>query len=285
MPRERTRVLRMLRDEGGRIADEESQVYLIESRSEVVFDSPPPGFMQPAAPRQTHREGDPPPKQAVIVGLARAMAEGPQQRKRRPSAPPPSPPPTPGARAKRPSVVPPLQAGRDTAREIPQSRARRPSAPPPRPKQPTRPPPSHFQEAPTRQVDSASSMSAMLAGERDTRDDFSDEATRAVNLDAGKMLDQMDRMEATDFLSADVIVSEDATGAINIDTGGFLRVDHEEDLDESTRAVDVSNLARLDQVSARELARRPTSDEATRNVDLDSLSRADSLSDVDWDLD
>lgn len=286
-PRERTRVLRMLRDEGGRIADEESQVYLIESRSEVVFDSPPPGFVQPAAPPvQPRRDEESAPKQAVIVGLARAMAEGPQQRKRRPSAPPPRPPQPPAsARPKRSSPPPPLRAS--AAAEAPSrpARPKRPSAPPPRTKQPTRPPPSQFLEAPTVQVDSASSMASLLSGGRDPRDDFSDEATRAVDLDPGKMLDQIDRMEATDFLSADVIVSEDATGAIDIDTGGFLRLD--DDPDESTRAVDISNLARLDQVSARELARRPTSDEATRNIDLDQagLRRPNSLSDIDWDLD
>ncbi|HUH02119.1 MAG TPA: NAD(P)-binding domain-containing protein [Kofleriaceae bacterium] len=282
-PRERTRVLRMLRDEGGRIADEESQVYLIESRSKVVFDSPPPGFMQP--PVQPRQDEESAPKQAVIVGLARAMAEGPQQRKRRPSAPPPRPPQPPApARPKRTSAPPPLRA---SAVEDPirPARPKRQSAPPPRAKHPTRPPPSQFLEAPTVQVDPASSLSSLLAGSRDPRDDFSDEATRAVDLDPGKMLDQIDQMEATDFLSADVIVSEDATGAINIDTGGFLRLD--DNSDESTRAVDVSNLARLDQVSARELARRPTSDEATRNIDLDQagLRRPNSLSDVDWDLD
>jgi thioredoxin reductase/ferredoxin len=265
--RERTRVLRMLRDEGGRIADEESQVYRVESRSEVVFDSPPPGFMQdspqprprprprPAAPQEPLSADDSAPKRAVIVGLARAMAEGPQSAPRRKRRSSPPPPPVP--RRKRPSQAP------------------------------------EFLEEPTVQVDSSKGIAAMISSQP-ARGDFSDEATRNVDFDAAQMMMQAEEM--TELTSSDVIVSEDATGAIHIDTGAYGKLEpFDDNSDESTRAVDLSDVARLDQISAREVARGTTHDEATRAINIGRgrdprrrppvPKRAASLSDVDWDLD
>jgi thioredoxin reductase (NADPH) len=66
---ERTRILRMLRDEGGRLADEESQVFIGDGPREYDFDfddSPPPSA--------TMLRADVPAKPAVVVGLAEAQA-------------------------------------------------------------------------------------------------------------------------------------------------------------------------------------------------------------------
>ena len=65
---ERTRILRMLRDEGGRLADEESQVFIGGGPPDYDFDfddSPPPANMV---------RPDVPAKPAVVVGIAQAQA-------------------------------------------------------------------------------------------------------------------------------------------------------------------------------------------------------------------
>ncbi len=70
---ERTRILRMLRDEGGRVADEESAVHDI-------------GRMQASPEWNARRQAAEEPKQALIVGLAKATASAPSNRKQRPMA-------------------------------------------------------------------------------------------------------------------------------------------------------------------------------------------------------
>lgn len=83
---ERTRILRMLRDEGGRMADEDSQVYIGSApglRNDPDMDDAP-------APPPSAR-GDIPARPAVVVGLAQAMANSPKRRRQEPSAPPPPP--------------------------------------------------------------------------------------------------------------------------------------------------------------------------------------------------
>lgn len=112
---ERTRILRMLRDEGGRIADEESQVHIgaappVPGGYDFDMDddaAPPPA----PSPRQ-----DVPAKPALVVGLAQARNKkretgGPQLlgRSKPPTAAPrpPSPPPAPPARAKPPTAPAP----------------------------------------------------------------------------------------------------------------------------------------------------------------------------------
>ena len=82
---ERTRILRMLRDEGGRMADEDSQVYIGSApgrgHDPEMDDAPAP----PPA------RGDLPARPAVVVGLAQAMASSPRRRRAEPSSPPPLP--------------------------------------------------------------------------------------------------------------------------------------------------------------------------------------------------
>ncbi|HEY0479578.1 MAG TPA: NAD(P)-binding domain-containing protein [Kofleriaceae bacterium] len=70
---ERTRILRMLRDEGGRLADEDSQVFIGTAPGgrdyDFDFDDPPSPAPVPAVVRP-----DVPAKPAVVVGLAQAQA-------------------------------------------------------------------------------------------------------------------------------------------------------------------------------------------------------------------
>lgn len=298
--RERTRVLRMLRDEGGRLADEDSRVYMIESKSEVVFDSPPPGFMverKPgvSVPTSPLDAEDSTPKQAVIVGLARAMAEGPQQsvnpaRRRRRSSNAPMNLPPDGPMARPPASPTGRPAGRPSAARpaAPAPRRARPAPPPPdmRRKRRSSGPVQAFDE-PTRQVDPRTGLPPSMV-------DFGDDPTRAVDFDASQLMLQAEALEATEFLSpSDVIVSEDATGAIHIDTGSYDRLDGadlfdiiEDQRDESTFAVDVSNLAHLERMHARERRVSTGHEDATRSIKIDDAPRrVPSLSDVDWDLD
>ncbi len=75
---ERTRILRMLRDEGGRHADEESQLYNVS------------GFQERAEQEQQEQRWESPttaaspPKEALIVGLAKVSREAPRGRQMRP---------------------------------------------------------------------------------------------------------------------------------------------------------------------------------------------------------
>jgi thioredoxin reductase (NADPH) len=273
-PAERTRVLRMLRDEGGRLADEDSRVDididLVEtgaSAVSIVEDSPMPEprapmHLPPGVPVQLDGE-ESAPKQAVIVGLARAMAQGPRTQRKRRTSPPPIPtaarpaPPTPAAggpapRPRRPSQSPPrfIEAAtvQDEPRRFPEpAPARRPGLPPP-----SRMPVETFEEA-----------------------------TVAADFDAASLMQAADEgrpVQPRRPHHPDVIVGGHADGAINIDSGLFGALGDE---DESTRAVDVSAFARFDAVNAD--GHHGVHEEATRTIDL--AERARSLSDVDWDLD
>ncbi|HMG53008.1 MAG TPA: NAD(P)-binding domain-containing protein, partial [Kofleriaceae bacterium] len=108
---ERTRILRMLRDEGGRIADEESQVFIGSAPGaardyDFDFDDDSP------APAPVVVRPDVPAKPAVVVGLAQAQAARANQKRvsEKVAAPrvtsqqaaPPPPPPAPA------SLPPPL---------------------------------------------------------------------------------------------------------------------------------------------------------------------------------
>lgn len=72
---ERTRILRMLRDEGGRQADEDSQLYNISDLQEPQGD--PQRWEAPTA--ASHSQ----PREALIVGLAKATADAPRGRQMR----------------------------------------------------------------------------------------------------------------------------------------------------------------------------------------------------------
>jgi hypothetical protein len=83
---ERTRILRMLRDEGGRMADEDSQVFMGAPPSparDYDFDFDDNAPVAPPVPARP----DVPAKPAVVVGLAQA-----RRQKRQSGGPPPPPP-------------------------------------------------------------------------------------------------------------------------------------------------------------------------------------------------
>jgi thioredoxin reductase/NAD-dependent dihydropyrimidine dehydrogenase PreA subunit len=91
-PRERTRVLRMLRDDGARLADEESQVYALASPPvEIVAPPPTPRAMAAAAAAPAAR-ADTGPRSVLIVGLAKAQGDSRRRRRtplpRSPRCPP-----------------------------------------------------------------------------------------------------------------------------------------------------------------------------------------------------
>ncbi|MEZ4363277.1 MAG: NAD(P)-binding domain-containing protein [Kofleriaceae bacterium] len=96
---ERTRILRMLRDEGGRMADEDSQVYIGSApgrANDPDFDD------LPAAPPAARADL---PARPVVVGLAQGQPPAPRRRGAPTSVPPPlpvggrvPPPPPRGAR-------------------------------------------------------------------------------------------------------------------------------------------------------------------------------------------
>ncbi len=272
-PGERTRVLRMLRDEGARLADEDSRVYLVESQ-DVNLESGSPA----PAPMTLSLDEDSGPRPAVIVGLARAMAETPG-RKKRPTVPPPVQQAAPPARAGIPASPPPAQperGGRAAAAESKGQVRKKPPTPPPPPGSPRRsrqssPPP--FVAAPTQQIDT-SALPALLAQSGARRsgpdrglDDFQ-EPTRAVDFDAPLMTQQAANLESLRG-AEDVIVSRAANGAIDIETGGFLRI--EDQRDESTRAVDTEDLARMERALAAAGPRML--DAPTRAIPIDGARR------------
>lgn len=154
---ERTRILRMLRDEGGRIADEESQVFSLPNGPngngqhngpkdyDFDFDDSPP-------PAQTTVRPDVPAKPAVVVGIAQAQAARVNAKR---SAERAAAAPVPSAQMARP-VLPLPQTAAAAVPPPPAPRSRQMAVAVPAP-QPTsrRPVPVPFSEEPTRQVDDA----------------------------------------------------------------------------------------------------------------------------------
>jgi thioredoxin reductase (NADPH) len=273
---ERTRILRMLRDEGGRIADEESSVYIgaaPERDYDFDFDdspapapapvaapsSPPPPPRLPNAGRAAPPEPargpisrpiDVPAKPAVVVGLAQAQCRA----KKASTAPARREPPPPQA---------PLHLN-----DPPAPRAARPPAKPPR-----RPVPPPFTEEPTRQVDDQL-VAALRASEGDSIG--FDEPTRMADFDL-RALDASAGEESTgpERPTPPVLPPRPLPGASPLITAPPGTLD-DHGLDEATRLDDLEALA------AMERARRPGNEDRTRAV---NIRNDPSISDVDWDLD
>ena len=95
---ERTRILRMLRDEGGRMADEESQVFVGMPPAPNAYDF---DFEDEGAPIAAPLpvRGDVPAKPAVVVGSRKRAVRSVRRAAPPPTKPPPLPP-NPSARAK-----------------------------------------------------------------------------------------------------------------------------------------------------------------------------------------
>lgn len=266
---ERTRILRMLRDEGGRIADEESQVHIgaaPPSPNGYDFDfddeaAPPPA----PSPRQ-----DVPAKPALVVGLAQARNKkretgGPERlRAKPPTAPPPRPPtpPQPSPRAK-PATMPPPGPRGNPARARP-------------------PLPNPFNEQTRAMQDEeliAAVRSAPGPGRSAPNNNLFDEPTRLGGIDEG-LLESTKREQALPpadeyppkFLNPATEISEPVFGS-----GGFD--------DEATRMANVDGPARPVK-PAKPVRRVPPppkgNDERTRAVDIRNDG---SINDVDWDID
>jgi hypothetical protein len=243
---ERTRILRMLRDEGGRLADEEQDDALYigtapDANRKYDFDvddSPAPA----PAPSTRGARGDVPAKPAVVVGLEKA-------RQKRHSAAPPPPP----SRAK-PASAPPPVPGR-----------------PPAPKSAKRTVPRPFDDQPTRNVDE-DLLRQLRAGAMPSAKQMPfDEPTKMADFDPRAFDNDVQALEA-----ANKFIQTTTQPDVNPGFGA------EEDL-ERTALANVDALAALERSGpGRPPAPPARHDERTRAVDI----RDDrSMSDVDWDLD
>jgi thioredoxin reductase/ferredoxin len=261
---ERTRILRMLRDEGGRLADEDSQVYIGAAPPrgrdydfDFDDDSPIPAPL-PSGPPMTLRP-DVPAKPALVVGIQQA-----QNRRTKKSAPErvqaPPPPPPPARRAPPAQMQPPPRQ-RNESRQPPPSARRQ--VPPP------------FSDEPTRQVDdnilSALRMQQAAAPPQASSGSFNDEPTRMAKIDP-RAYDETgveqrthpgDRGKFTPTAPATDPAIPDLEDHSN---------------DEATR------MASLDGIAAMERARNHgvPNEDRTRAV---NIRNDPSISDIDWDLD
>jgi hypothetical protein len=266
---ERTRILRMLRDEGGRLADEDSQVYIGAAPAlkdyDFDFDDGPAAVSAPPSPR-----ADVPAKPAIVVGMQQA-----QSRKKKASLPPPPPPSRDGGGP----PPPPTASFRGGAK----------GGPPPRP--PTRsqaqqPPPKRavpppFSDEPTRQVDDEI-LTALRSGQvvRPTppppQPMFNDEPTRM----APPMPQDLNNLGTYDDAAFAEVTNRDRqqpkfpqnAPATDPQLPGFEHYPEE-----------ATNIASIDGIAAMERARHNgNNDERTRAV---NIRNDPSISDIDWDLD
>jgi thioredoxin reductase (NADPH) len=260
---ERTRILRMLRDEGGRLADEDSQVYIGAAPGQrdydFDFDEGPASVSAPPAPRP-----DVPAKPAVVVGIAQANSR--RDKKKPPPPPHLAGPPQPTASLQRP--------GPRTAQPPPRPPTR--SQPPPQPRRAVPPP---FSDEPTRQVDDEI-LTALRSGEiaSGQRASFNDEPTRMAppSVDMRAYDDTgLERATNRDPMSAKFPANAPATDPQVGDPFG----------DNDPFGSEATSIASLDGIAAMERARHQgavNNDERTRAV---NIRNDPSISDIDWDLD
>ena len=266
---ERTRILRMLRDEGGRLADEDSQVYIGAAPAvkdyDFDFDEGPASVSAPPAPRP-----DVPAKPAVVVGIAQANS---RRDKKRPTAAPPPPP------MSQPPPPPTASMRRDAPRTAQPPLRAQPGQP-----QPRRAVPPPFSDEPTRQVDDEI-LTALRSGQvvRPTppppQAHFNDEPTRmAPPMDMRAFDDSgMERPTNRDFNGGFAPEAPKfPTNTPTTEPSPFGNLDTSE-IDEAT------SIASLDGIAAMERARHQgNNDERTRAV---NIRNDPSISDIDWDLD
>ncbi len=288
---ERTRILRMLRDEGGRIADEESQVHIGAAPPEAgrayTFDfddevAPPP-------PSSARHEVEA--KPALVVGLAQARSKRGTAGPSRTGEP---------ARSKPPSLPPPAPSasGSSPPRTKPPTNA--PRTKPPTNAPPRRPPPSPFDDKTRAAAPAEDLIKAVRSAPGLGRSVF-DEPTRMGDIDA-HLLDQtrpeealppheLDNKQAPKFLEASTDTALDRGASM------FARSGVEGD-DEATRMASLDSISRKPRPQAppRPPGKRPLPrplpgtpgkpEDATRSVDIrDSGINDPSINDIDWDLD
>jgi thioredoxin reductase/ferredoxin len=299
---ERTRILRMLRDEGGRLADEDSQVYIGAAPAnrdyDFDFDDSPAPAPQPTGLSPQPMLRDVPAKPAVVVGLAQA-----QRRSKKPSA---APPPPPGSRREPPP--PPSPAGQPPGAnmapmhldEPPIQQSGQPSKPGrmnnvrPQPSQQRRAVPAPFGDEPTRQVDD--NLLAALRAQPEQRPSG-----------GGFGNEEPTRMAAIDPRAYDETGLEEITGRERAAAGSaipgkvtpvapppppkgkstMMKASVPNDFEDNSHD-EATRMANLDTIAAMERARnqgkpgQPQQDERTRAV---NIRNDPSMSEIDWDLD
>ncbi len=283
---ERTRILRMLRDEGGRLADEDSQVYIGAAPGAKDYDF---DFDDSPAPAPLPSRPDVPAKPAVVVGIAQAQSN---RRGKKPSTaarrdlPPPMPPGPPGPGSKAPLHL------RDEAQPA-QPRSRNESRPPAPPRRAVPPP---FGDEPTRQVDDnllaalRSQQAASPPGSPSRSvavPQFNDEPTRMAKIDPRAYdetgLEELTRPGERGKITPTPLAAKPFPppfpAPVIPDIVDVPEVEYHGD--EATR------MASLDSIAAMERARNSGphgsgNDERTRAV---NIRNDPSISDIDWDLD
>ncbi len=289
---ERTRVLRMLRDEGGRLADEESRVSYVDLAAlragAPSHDDTPPPVARPRVkpPAAAPQVDDIVAKPAVIVGLAKATAAGPRTRSGRADeielGPGVRMKPGKAQRAAAPDsrlVAEPPSAG--PRRTSPQDAVE----PPTRRAPPTRPPPQWNDEA-TRQVDAPRALRRSAERREFDREEptraadvdprllaaSGEDATRLAHIDPRAMMQHEDATRLAQLDARALMAAGDATRASSIDPLALFDDEatrHDPDGlysgDSATGSID---LGPRDQ--SRRYARLPDED-ATRMSDVDAL--------------
>ncbi|MFT3696147.1 MAG: NAD(P)-binding domain-containing protein [Kofleriaceae bacterium] len=249
---ERTRILRMLRDEGGRMADEDSQVFVGAPPAPRGYDFDfDDGEAAPPPPSMSAQRPDVPAKPAVVVGLAQAQA-------RRPRKPSQAPPPPPGMRpaAQKPQAAPNQTSARKRA-----------------------PLPKPFEGESTRAVNDAELAAAVRSAPGPGRvpGPFDDQPTRLGNVDA-RLLDDGVIDDALNTLPGDKFL-----GAVT-EPNAALGFDDQEETRMSNMDSIMGHPRKHGGHPGNGSGHRgpPPTDERTRAVDI----RDDpSMSDVDWDID
>ncbi len=308
---ERTRILRMLRDEGGRLADEDSQVFIGSAPGGQDYnfdfdDSPAPAPVAPGRLRP-----DVPAKPAVVVGLAQAQAartsqkrsaEKPApvnlhprptaQRAAQPSLPQPSPSQSP-ARSRQMQVAQPQPPPPQLSQAQPPARSRQMQVaqpqPPAGPLSGRRQVPAPFGDEPTRQVDD----DLLTALRNQTPAKPSPNLTPRPKLPRPSHTVSVQHDEPTRMANLDPLAFDDTHGLDDLTRPAsdfppkFLSASTDPDfavLEDHGDSEDSTRLASLDGIAAMERARNhgPSNDERTRAV---NIRNDPSISDIDWDLD
>ena len=316
---ERTRILRMLRDEGGRLADEDEEVYIgaapNHQNQDYNFD-----FDDSPAPAPTMVRPDVPAKPAVVVGIAQAQAARTHSKRAgekstssahpRPMvqhAPPP-PPQFPPQHLAPQQLAPQHLAPQHLAPQhlAPQHLAPQQLAPhaPPPPRsrqlnvpqpQPSarRPVPVPFGDEPTRQVDDdlLNALRNQLPAKASPKPPSPKPKLPRPGLPIPAQPDEPTRMAHIDSLSFDDPpgLDGDTTRPSSDFPPKFLSPAPSTDpafggFEDHHDGDEATRLASIDGIAAMERARNhgPSNDERTRAV---NIRNDPSISDIDWDLD
>ncbi|MEO8705317.1 MAG: NAD(P)-binding domain-containing protein [Kofleriaceae bacterium] len=267
---ERTRILRMLRDEGGRLADEDSAVYIGAAPArdyDFDFDDGP---ANPPVPNASLR--DAPAKPAVMVGLAQAQKRAAKK----------------AGGGNRAPLPPPITPDKAPMHLDDSPRSRNESRPPPLPSAAgRRPVPPPFADEPTRQVDDEllnALRNAPAASAPSTQPRVSAQHAAVKPPPPNPFGDEPTRMAKIDPRAYDETGLEELTrpGERAQIAAGMRPIPEIEDHhgDEATRLSTLDSLAAMEH--SRTVPNNPANDDRTRSV---NIRNDPSISDIDWDLD